>query len=369
MFRSPSRFLAWLGVVSFVTVAGIWITQCYKPLVLHNGFSNDFFSIRPVTNDLAFFDFDRTQIKAVGASVARDGVHTINVPIRFEEMLPEPGKASLIEFANGRFFIGWGRITAGKPSTSTPSRGRVFRDFQLTADLGFPLWPLLFGLGAWVIWVLFRYARRRRQWMLDSFRATAPCRRPLIASLAFFSSSVLLYLLQLPAPVVVYNGFNPRVGKMGLTRALDWDHKIIMQSCQSIGTNSARPNVITISVNPDEVEDKLPALGDYWILAFANDALEIRTGTVTASTNPANPSWKARNVTAPLVKKLSISLWIGIVCFGGWFAYLVLVPSATYRNRKRLGLCLQCGYDLRASIDRCPECGQAACPSRARGHV
>lgn len=39
---------------------------------------------------------------------------------------------------------------------------------------------------------------------------------------------------------------------------------------------------------------------------------------------------------------------------GALLAVALAYPS---HKRKKLGLCLQCGYDLRGSEDRCPECG------------
>ena len=51
---------------------------------------------------------------------------------------------------------------------------------------------------------------------------------------------------------------------------------------------------------------------------------------------------------------IQIPLWLPSLLFGLllWLSY---IPRR--RKRKKLGLCIKCGYDLRASKERCPECG------------
>ena len=52
----------------------------------------------------------------------------------------------------------------------------------------------------------------------------------------------------------------------------------------------------------------------------------------------------------------SLPLWIPTLLFAAYPAYRLL-PFHRRRKRKKLGLCVKCGFDLRASKDRCPECG------------
>ena len=54
---------------------------------------------------------------------------------------------------------------------------------------------------------------------------------------------------------------------------------------------------------------------------------------------------------------VSIPLWFATLAFAAYPALaFIRGPLRRHRRRKR-GLCLTCGYDLRGSPERCPECG------------
>ncbi len=52
---------------------------------------------------------------------------------------------------------------------------------------------------------------------------------------------------------------------------------------------------------------------------------------------------------------IQIPLYAPTLVFGASFTYLGL-PWFRHRKRRKFGLCLECGYDLRGSKERCPEC-------------
>jgi hypothetical protein len=59
------------------------------------------------------------------------------------------------------------------------------------------------------------------------------------------------------------------------------------------------------------------------------------------------------------IDQLEFPCWVPALLFAVFPARRV-VRAVRHSRRTRLGFCPSCGYDLRATPDRCPECGAAA---------
>ena len=59
-------------------------------------------------------------------------------------------------------------------------------------------------------------------------------------------------------------------------------------------------------------------------------------------------------VMAPMLPVIA-----GIILVAGSLAYRSTLARERRQHRQSNGLCAECGYDLRASSEQCPECGTA----------
>lgn len=143
---------------------------------------------------------------------------------------------------------------------------------------------------------------------------------------------------------------------------LEWDHSgpvnnVMMFRLYDVETNRGRLHLFFSQWEIPEVE----GLGAFVPVFFR----EHHTGfkTYPAVTIIGEPFWRQfsfayeRNVFS---KHLTIPLWLPAVLFGIYPAALFYAAFKKLRQQRRIasGLCSACGYDLRESRDRCPECGK-----------
>lgn len=72
-----------------------------------------------------------------------------------------------------------------------------------------------------------------------------------------------------------------------------------------------------------------------------------------------------KHLTIPISRILLFPLWLpALICALPPVVYLSTRFVSRTRHHRRHGVCLTCGYDLRESPLRCPECGTATSSSK-----
>jgi hypothetical protein len=117
-------------------------------------------------------------------------------------------------------------------------------------------------------------------------------------------------------------------------------------------------------------EGEVPGFDWRWEVSASTDVPDV--SDYAESFGPV--SWEQGGETgggaASFVDTLSVPCWLVALVAGAWPVGIVVLAARRYRRtsrRLRLGLCCECGYDLRATaaadeelLAVCPECGRAA---------
>ena len=93
-----------------------------------------------------------------------------------------------------------------------------------------------------------------------------------------------------------------------------------------------------------------------WADHAGGDTMALPVGFRSEGYRGLYTEWKPGIEFEATVCRIHLPLWVPILILLVLPLY-ALLPFHRHRERKKLGLCLHCGYDLRGSEDICPECG------------
>ena len=85
--------------------------------------------------------------------------------------------------------------------------------------------------------------------------------------------------------------------------------------------------------------------------------LMLYRGNVTVAKSGPTPATMGMLVLSPAIWSVRVPMWAITALFAVGLVCSYPFPFHRRRKRKKLGLCVKCGYDLRGSKERCPECG------------
>ncbi len=141
-----------------------------------------------------------------------------------------------------------------------------------------------------------------------------------------------------------------RLGLLTVVREPDarrWDDDLVGVVVSSAAHRASRLSASTCAIGSKEFGPGPYRHGEFLsTFAFHAKPIKVSDGTTTPGFFIAFPYWP---VTVLSLAGALLCIWSQVRC----------------RRRARRGLCPRCGYDLRASPERCPECGTRVIPATA----
>ncbi len=94
-----------------------------------------------------------------------------------------------------------------------------------------------------------------------------------------------------------------------------------------------------------------------WVASYWEVGLTLSSGFTMRAADGLLHIGRERPLGGGSGWRMTLAIWPAPLVFALAMTLIIGRPLHRRRKRKKLGLCVKCGYDLRGSEDRCPECG------------